>query len=149
MLNQPSSLGIRTILGLRDLGDSPLDMVAAVRRGISYKAVSRVAEALHLSTGQLAEYLPVTERTLQRYQKAKKNLEYLLKEQNNKDQNGNDKKEGGDQGNSKDKKENESKNNEKKMSDIQARNLLESMKNKPVRKQKGKGDGTKYLEKYW
>jgi len=78
MLNQPSSLGIRTILGLRDLGDSPLDMVAAVRRGISYKAVSRVAEALHLSTGQLAEYLPVTERTLQRYQKAKKNLDRVL-----------------------------------------------------------------------
>jgi len=84
------------------------------------------------------------------YGKAKKNLEYLLKEQKNKDQNGNDNKnESGDQGNSKDKKENDSKNSEKKMSDIQARNLLESMKNKPVRKQKGKGDGTKYLEKYW
>lgn len=83
------------------------------------------------------------------YEKAKKNLEYLLKEQKNKDQNGNDKKDGGDQGNNKEKKENDSKNNEKKMSDIQTRNLLESMKNKPVRKQKGKGDGTKYLEKYW
>lgn len=84
------------------------------------------------------------------YEKAKKNLEYLLKEQKNKDQNGNDDKNvSGDQGNSKDKKDNESKNNEKKMSDIQARNLLESMKNKPVRKQKGKGDGKKYLEKYW
>jgi len=82
------------------------------------------------------------------YEKAKKNLEYLLKEQKNKDQNGDDKKDGG-QGSSKEKKENESKNNEKKMSGIQAKNLLESMKNKPVRKQKGKGDGTKYLEKYW
>jgi putative toxin-antitoxin system antitoxin component (TIGR02293 family) len=50
-------------------------MVAAVRRGLSYTAVSRVAEALHLSTGQLAEYLPVTERTLQRYQKEKQKLD--------------------------------------------------------------------------
>ena len=75
MLNQPASPGIRAILGLRDLGDSPLDMVAAVRRGLSYKTVSRVAEALHLSTGQLAEYLPVTERTLQRYQKEKQKLD--------------------------------------------------------------------------
>lgn len=84
------------------------------------------------------------------YEKAKKNLEYLLKEQKNKDQQNKDNKNGnGDQGNGKDKKENDSKNNEKKMNDIQARNLLESMKNKPVRKQKGKGDGTKYLEKYW
>jgi putative toxin-antitoxin system antitoxin component (TIGR02293 family) len=75
MLNQPTTLGIRAILGLKDLGESPLDMVAAVRRGLSYTAVSRVAEALHISTGQLAEYLPVTERTLQRYQKEKQKLD--------------------------------------------------------------------------
>lgn len=42
----------------------PLDMIAAVRRGLSHKAVSRVAEALHITTSQLAVYLPVTERTL-------------------------------------------------------------------------------------
>ncbi len=84
------------------------------------------------------------------YEKAKKNLEYLLKEQKNKDQENKDNKNGsGNQGSSKDKKESDSKSDEKKMSDIQTRNLLESMKNKPVRKQKGKGDGTKYLEKYW
>ncbi|MDX9708504.1 MAG: DUF2384 domain-containing protein [Trichloromonas sp.] len=53
-------------------------MVDAVRRGFSYKTVSRVAEALHLSTGQLAEYLPVTERTLKRHQKEKKNLNHDL-----------------------------------------------------------------------
>jgi len=84
------------------------------------------------------------------YEKAKKNLEYLLKEQKNKDQNDKDNKDGsGAQGNDKNKKESESKSSEKKMNDIQAKNLLESMKNKPVRKQKGKGDGNKYLEKYW
>lgn len=75
MLNQTPNAGIKAILGLRNLGESPLDMVATVRRGLSYKAVSRVAEALHLSTGQLAEYLPVTARTLQRYQKEKQKLD--------------------------------------------------------------------------
>jgi len=89
------------------------------------------------------------------YDKAKKNLEYLLKEQKNNDQKNDDSNAGsGDQKSSKDKngkekKDNEARNNENKMNDIQARNLLESMKNKPVRKQKGKGDGNKYLEKYW
>ncbi len=93
------------------------------------------------------------------YEKAKKNLEYLLKEQKNKDQNKNDNNGDGDQGSSKqdsskdknsnDKKDKDSMNNEKKMNSIQAKNLMESMKNKPVRKQKGKGDGEKYLEKYW
>jgi tetratricopeptide (TPR) repeat protein len=85
------------------------------------------------------------------YEKAKKNLEYLLKEQKNKDQNNSDSG-SGDQGNDKNNKndkEKESGNTEKKMNNIQAKNLLESMKNKPVRKQKGKGDGKKYLEKYW
>ena len=47
------------------------------------------------------------------------------------------------------KKDSEAGNNEKKMNDIQVKNLLDSMKKKPVRKQKGKGDGNKYLEKYW
>ena len=84
------------------------------------------------------------------YEKAKKNLEYLLKEQKNK----NEKKDGeaGSDKNQKDNKSGKNQNsadNEKNMKGIQAKNLLESMKNKPVRKQKGKGDGTKYLEKYW
>lgn len=88
------------------------------------------------------------------YEKAKKNLEYLLKEQKNKDQDSKDNKDSGSGSDKRDKsgkesRENESKNNEKKMNDIQVKNLLESMKNKPVRKQKGKGDGKKYLEKYW
>lgn len=84
------------------------------------------------------------------YEKAKKNLEYLLKEQKNNDKNGDKDGNGsGEQGGSKDKKDNEVKGNEKKMNNIQAKNLLESMKNKPVRKQKGKGDGKRYLEKFW
>jgi len=85
------------------------------------------------------------------YEKAKKNLEYLLKEQKNQQQ---DNKGSGENSDSKDKsgkdkKESEAGNSEKKMNDIQVKNLLDSMKKKPVRKQKGKGDGKKYLEKYW
>ncbi len=90
------------------------------------------------------------------YEKAKKNMEYLLKEQKKQDQDksGNDDQSNSSQDktknkNSSDKKEKDSMNSEKKMNSIQTRNLLESMKNKPVRKQKGKGDGEKYLEKYW
>ncbi len=87
------------------------------------------------------------------YEKAKKNLEYLLKEQKNEEQKNKDDKSGsgnkgdGSDKDGKEKKEKESADNEKKMNNIQARNLLESMKNKPVRKQKG--DGRRYLEKYW
>jgi len=84
------------------------------------------------------------------YDKAKKNLEYLLKKQDDKNEN-KDGESGGDK-NQEDKKSgknNSSADGEKKMKGIQTKNLLESMKNKPVRKQKGKGNGTKYLEKYW
>jgi tetratricopeptide (TPR) repeat protein len=84
------------------------------------------------------------------YEKAKKNLEYLLKKQNDKNENSD--RQSGDEKNQKDKKSGKNGNStdgEKDMKGIQAKNLLESMKNKPVRKQKGKGDGAKYLEKYW
>jgi tetratricopeptide (TPR) repeat protein len=79
------------------------------------------------------------------YEKAKKNLEYLLKKQDNKDQKGND--------NNKDNKDKDEKQNkpEKNLSNEQVKNLLESMKNKPVRQQKdkGNGNGKRELEKYW
>jgi tetratricopeptide (TPR) repeat protein len=79
------------------------------------------------------------------YEKAKKNLEYLLKKQENKDKNNNDDKNEND----KDKDQ----QSEKNLNDDQVKNLLESMKNKPVRQQKNKdkdkGNGKRYLEKYW
>lgn len=89
------------------------------------------------------------------YDRAKKNLEYLLKEQKNKDQSGDgnsNSQNGKDDKNdkeSKDGNDRKSADNENRMNNIQAKNLLESMKNKPVRKQKGKGEGRKFLEKYW
>ena len=82
------------------------------------------------------------------YEKAKKNLEYLIKKQENKDQKDNDNKENNDNKNKNDNDKNENQKSEKNLNDEQIKNLLESMKNKPVR-QKDKGDGKRYLEKYW
>ena len=87
------------------------------------------------------------------YEKAKKNLEYLIKKQQQDRQQNNDGQGSGDKqgqkntdlgkGNS-----NKDKADDKKSS-AQVKNMLESMKNKPVRRQKGSGDGKRYLEKYW
>ncbi|MCL2155285.1 MAG: tetratricopeptide repeat protein [Leptospirales bacterium] len=85
------------------------------------------------------------------YEKAKKNLEYLIKKQENKNQKDKDKNDNNKNDNDKDRDENDKDENQKKpeknLSNDQVKNLLESMKNKPVRKQKG--NGKKYLEKYW
>lgn len=84
------------------------------------------------------------------YEKAKKNLEYLLK---NRPQDKNRKSDGssgdnkGESGRS-DSGNSDGRGNDKKGSS-QVRNMLESMKSKPVRRQKGNGDGKRYLEKYW
>ncbi|WP_305045040.1 type II RES/Xre toxin-antitoxin system antitoxin [Geoalkalibacter sp.] len=75
MPKQTRTLAIGAILGMKNLGESPLDMVQAVRRGLPYQSLAKVAEALDLSTNQLAQYLPVTARTLQRYQKEKQKLD--------------------------------------------------------------------------
>ncbi len=75
MQQQTTSVAVGDILGMKDLRDSPFDLVQAVRRGLPYQSVTKVAEALDLSTNQLAKYLPVTARTLQRYQKEKQKLD--------------------------------------------------------------------------
>jgi Ca-activated chloride channel family protein len=99
------------------------------------------------------------------YEKAKKNIEYLLSDK--KDQKGDDKndkdKKGQDGKDKKDKndkdkdKDKDSKRDNKdagegsegKMNQEQIRNLLESMKNRPVRRKKGEGGERFYLEKNW
>ena len=85
------------------------------------------------------------------YEKAKKNLEYLIKKQENKNQNNNDNENENNKNNNGNDKNESQKESEKNLSDDQVKNLLESMKNKPVRQQKdkGKGNGKRYLEKYW
>lgn len=86
------------------------------------------------------------------YEKAKKNLEFLLKDKPQDKQQNNDQQTGGkEQKNntgSGQKGDQKNKNDDKKNS-AQVKNMLESMKNKPVRRQKGNGDGRKFLEKYW
>jgi len=85
------------------------------------------------------------------YEKAKKNLEYLLKnkpQDKQKNKNNQDSGKGGDE-NSGAGKNNENQKNDDKKNSAQVKNILESMKNKPVRRQKGNGDGKRFLEKYW
>jgi len=84
------------------------------------------------------------------YEKAKRNLEYLLKEKpQDKQQQSNDNNSNGNQQQNSGQKENEQNKGDEKKNSAQVKNMLESMKNKPVRRQKGNGDGKKFLEKYW
>ncbi len=92
------------------------------------------------------------------YEKAKQNIEYLLKkDEEQKDKNsGNDdrqKNEDKQQDEQKDEEQTKAEEPEKmKSSDIsreQMKNMLESLKNKPVRRQKGKGGEYAELEKAW
>ena len=81
------------------------------------------------------------------YEKARKNLEYLYK-QNEQDKKNNDKNE--DKGNNeKDKNSSGNKSGKGEMTPEQAARIFESMKNRPVRKKKGDRNGRRALEKYW
>lgn len=94
------------------------------------------------------------------YGPAKKNLEYLLnkKKDDDKKKDGKD----GKDGSNKNKKENDDRNkndkNDKKnqqqqnnsgMNRDQVKNILESMKNKPVKREKGSGNDRRFLDKAW
>ena len=58
-------LGGEKILGKKLV--NKMDLVELGSRGVTKKAVSNLAEYLSLSSKQVADLLPVTERTLQRY----------------------------------------------------------------------------------
>lgn len=87
------------------------------------------------------------------YEKAKRNLEYLLKDkpQDKQQQNNDNSSEGNKQQQSSGsgRENNEQNKSDNQKGSAQVKNMLESMKNKPVRRQKGNGDGKKFLEKYW
>jgi putative toxin-antitoxin system antitoxin component (TIGR02293 family) len=55
------------ILGLKLLTRSPFEMVNVARKGIPMKTIDTLAKNLNLSRPELAKYLHVSERTLQRY----------------------------------------------------------------------------------
>ncbi|HSV97619.1 MAG TPA: VWA domain-containing protein [Spirochaetota bacterium] len=122
---------------------------AYLKKGDYRAAVGAYIDALKIDP----EYLP-----------AKKNLEYMLR-MNKKNQDGR-----GDTGNQDDRREKDghrdgdgrgrpdgdsrpdgsaSKKAGGRISAEQVRNLLESMKNKPVRREKGTGDGRRELDKQW
>ena len=88
-----------------------------------------------------------------KYKKAKKNLEYLLRDKKNKNKNKDkNKKENQKQdknNDKKDKKDSKKNKQKQKMSKKQLKNILDSMKNRPIRREKGKGNGQKVLKKYW
>ncbi|HPS58663.1 MAG TPA: tetratricopeptide repeat protein [Spirochaetota bacterium] len=82
------------------------------------------------------------------YEKARKNLEYLQK-QNDSDKNNKDKnKNSGNDKNNKDAGGGE-KSGKGGMTPEQAARIFESMKDRPVRKKKGDRNGRRALEKYW
>lgn len=58
---------------------TPFDLVEVGRRGIPRKALTELAAGLALNLRELAELLPVTERTLQRY-KPKQHLSPVVSE---------------------------------------------------------------------
>lgn len=81
------------------------------------------------------------------YAKARKNLEYLQK-QNDQDKKNNDKNDG--KGNSgREKSGSGDKSGKGEMTPEQAARIFESMKNRPVRRKKGDSSGRRALEKYW
>jgi putative toxin-antitoxin system antitoxin component (TIGR02293 family) len=54
-------------LGLNSSTVSSFDLMALTREGIPRKTIDALANSLHLSVSELAQYLHVSERTLQRY----------------------------------------------------------------------------------
>lgn len=124
-------------------GDPEVQKKAYYNAGTTYMKMGEKKEA--------AENLIKALQIDPSYEKAKKNLEYLLKEKpQDKQQNSDNKSSGNQQQNSgPGEKENEQNKGDEKKNSTQVKNMLESMKNKPVRRQKGNGDGKKFLEKYW
>ena len=49
-----------------------MDLMELGRKGVSKRALLKLADYLELSVGQIADLLPITERTIQRYSPAKR-----------------------------------------------------------------------------
>ena len=62
---------ITTVLGgpraLSQSIHSPLDLIEISEKGVTKQSLLRLADYLGLSVGQIAQLLPITERTIQRY----------------------------------------------------------------------------------
>jgi putative toxin-antitoxin system antitoxin component (TIGR02293 family) len=60
--------GVLKELGLTILNATPMDFVKAARKGIPKKSIDALAKKLDVPVSDLANYLHVSERTLQRYE---------------------------------------------------------------------------------
>ncbi len=119
---------------------------AYLKKGDVEKAVSAYMSALAVDPN----YLP-----------AKKNIEYILRKREQQKDKNKARDDEGEGRNKNDKKKNQNKGDNKKddkkggadtpvsMSHAQLKNLLEMMKQSPVRRQKGKRDGVRVHEKTW
>jgi putative toxin-antitoxin system antitoxin component (TIGR02293 family) len=58
-------LGGEKVLGRKIRND--MDLIELSRKGVSKSALSHLAKSLGLSTAAMAQMLPITERTIQRY----------------------------------------------------------------------------------
>jgi Ca-activated chloride channel family protein len=135
--------------------DREVQKKAFFNMGNSYLRMGRYKDAIDAYISAL--------RIDPNYENAKKNLEFLMREKKQRDRKG----KGGERGKNENDKENEDINRKKGdsvdktdrqdrgrdksggMSREQFRNILESMKKKPVRRKKGGDDGTRMLEKNW
>ncbi len=124
---------------------------------------------LHMQQGNYDEAVKAYVNALKidpNYEKAKKNIEYILKHKQNQDRKNRDSNQRKRDGNRKEKnqdkkdkqnqqdqqnEQNQSMDQQRKsnMSRDQIKNLLESLKNKPVRRIKGQSDGKREVEKPW
>lgn len=60
---------ITALLGINAKIKNDIDLVNITRKGIRIKAIENLANHLHINTGKLSAYLPVSQRTLKRYEK--------------------------------------------------------------------------------
>lgn len=132
--------------------DREVQKKAFFNMGNSYLRMGRYKDAIDAYISAL--------RIDPNYENAKKNLEFLMREKERKerDNNGEGKRDNDKDGKGIDRKKGDRVNGNREdrgrdksgdMSREQFRNILESMKKKPVRRKKGGDDGIRMLEKNW
>jgi putative toxin-antitoxin system antitoxin component (TIGR02293 family) len=72
-----TSQALAKTLGIKS-SQSPLDLIETIRKGLPTQALERLAKALRVKVLDLEHILPVSRRTLQRYEQ--QNVECLPKE---------------------------------------------------------------------
>lgn len=63
---------VSDVLGLQVAEDSPFNLIELSRIGVPRQALDNLAKALQTSPLEIAKFLPVSQRTLQRYESSEK-----------------------------------------------------------------------------